>query len=552
MKKTIRKIILTLFIFVMFFYITGCKKNYQITYHLEGGILNYLITEFSSDDNIELPNPEKNGYRFIGWYDNNQYSGKPITNIVGSIKKDITLYAKWEEIIKYQITFDENGGTNIDDLLLEEGQQINLPIPTKEGFKFKGWFLNDHLLVDTTTIKDNITLVAKWEKAYQIKFLNTDLEPIIFTESEEVVLPNLEIEGYFFGGWFENYQYNGEPIKKIEKGTKTNLIFVPLLEKIYKINYNFDDAQMPEKYNEFYFFEKEDQLPTPTKLGYSFIGWSERPNNTSNLLFNIPISYEEDITLYANWKKTIYNVTYNFGDNIYVNHKQLYIAFFSDFYYYIKDYKKAESSLIATGANSLDDFLNICSTWTGGSAGMSEIGNKYSRFYLRLDTGGKLEEQTSDDGFIGYCLENNMYTEFVYFIAEFFAAWRKDEGYTGGRDDPNGTGSDFLASPWASLVDTAKFFYFEKSTLPKYFFDEGDTVPYFYDKIPYVIQSDAELVYQYDWEKGLDLLETITLEGYHFEGWYDNKEFNGQPITKLEKNIYHDITIYAKIVKNEK
>lgn len=73
-----------------------------------------------------------------------------------------------------------------------------------------------------------------------------------------------------------------------------------------------------------------------------------------------------------------------------------------------------------------------------------------------------------------------------------------------------------------------------------------------YDKIPHLIDlSNVKLVKVYDWEKGLDIPQNLVLEGYQFIGWYDNKEFIGEKIIRLDTNIYQNITLYAKWEKVE-
>lgn len=46
------------------------------------------------------------------------------------------------------------------------------------------------------------------------------------------------------------------------------------------------------------------------------------------------------------------------------------------------------------------------------------------------------------------------------------------------------------------------------------------------------------------------LQDPIVNEGYLFKGWYDNASFAGDPITEIK--AYHDVTVYAKIVKGYK
>lgn len=248
--------------------------------------------------------------------------------------------------------------------------------------------------------------------------------------------------------------------------------------------------------------------------------------------------------------KQLYTINYVLGDEVFADKHQLFLAFFTDFYYYIVDYRQRENYLMDRGVNDLETFLSICGSYTGGAAGMGNVGNLLGQFYLRIDVGGNIDDQTADDGFIGYCLENNKYVEFVYFIQDFFYWWRLDEGYTNGPDDPEGTGSDFLASAWASVVDTAKFFYYDKDTLPSYFISKGH-IPAFYDRIPYIVNlGENTFIYTYDWEEGLNLPTSLTMDGYTFVGWFDNENFEGDALEYLPTNIYHNITLYAKFVKN--
>ena len=174
---------------------------------------------------------------------------------------------------------------------------------------------------------------------------------------------------------------------------------------------------------------------------------------------------------------------------------------------------------------------------------MEKIGNLAGSYYLTKNVGGKLENQTSSS-FIGWCLANNRYVDFIYFLEEFFYWWRLDEGYTNGPDDPQGTGSDFLASPWASLVDTAKFFYFTKETLPTYFKTKGH-IPAMYDKIPnLIISKRGTLETEYNSQYGLGISFELTITGRRLVGWTLIQGDTANVITNLEPGIYQDIILY--------
>ncbi len=73
------------------------KYLYKLNLIYEGSIEGQTWPEyFSADDVIELPTQiTRKHYIFYGWYDNEDYSGNPITTIEKNTTKDMTLYAKW-------------------------------------------------------------------------------------------------------------------------------------------------------------------------------------------------------------------------------------------------------------------------------------------------------------------------------------------------------------------------------------------------------------------------------------------------------------------------
>jgi uncharacterized repeat protein (TIGR02543 family) len=77
--------------------------QHQITYVTDGGVIEYetetngkYLRGYHSDYALELPIwPKKDGHTFAGWYDNDQFTGEPITRIEAGETGDKTFYAKW-------------------------------------------------------------------------------------------------------------------------------------------------------------------------------------------------------------------------------------------------------------------------------------------------------------------------------------------------------------------------------------------------------------------------------------------------------------------------
>lgn len=66
---------------------------------------------------------------------------------------------------KYEVTFKTNGGSKVESISLKAGSTLEkLEVPTKDGYEFKGWYVDGKPFDEDTKIESDITLVAKWEK----------------------------------------------------------------------------------------------------------------------------------------------------------------------------------------------------------------------------------------------------------------------------------------------------------------------------------------------------------------------------------------------------
>ncbi len=125
-----------------------------ITFDEDGGSKVPSIVARAGEE-ITLPTPERENYRFIGWQDStgNAYS----TSLMP--ENSVRLKAKWLPVL----TFDENGGTAVADIVLPTGTYIELPTPKKEGFLFAGWYTEDNKTYATTSMpSEGIQLKAGW------------------------------------------------------------------------------------------------------------------------------------------------------------------------------------------------------------------------------------------------------------------------------------------------------------------------------------------------------------------------------------------------------
>ena len=102
--------------------------------------------------------PEKEGHHFVGWYQNEALT----TPYNGDfIYADTKLYAKFE-INVHTVTFDSDGGNDVDSITTDWNTSITPVTPEKEGYNFVGWFTSDGVQYEGQPIKADTTLRARW------------------------------------------------------------------------------------------------------------------------------------------------------------------------------------------------------------------------------------------------------------------------------------------------------------------------------------------------------------------------------------------------------
>ena len=213
------------------------EESYTITYELKGGENNSENPSIytASMEDITLKAPNKDGYKFIGWYSDENYEDK-ITSIPQGSTGDKTLYAKWKKE-KYTIKYELNGGKNNSKNPTEytvTTKDIKLQKPTRSGYTFSGWYTDEKFSKDSKVSSidkgsyGNKVLYARWKaKEYTIiyhtnKGKNNKENPKVYTMKDKVILKAPTRDGYTFCGWYTDKKFKKE-ITTIKKGSKGNI-----------------------------------------------------------------------------------------------------------------------------------------------------------------------------------------------------------------------------------------------------------------------------------------------------------------------------------------
>jgi uncharacterized repeat protein (TIGR02543 family) len=294
---------------------------YTITYHLDGGTNSELNPDEYTIESDEIPlnDINKEGYTFLGWYDNENYTGDVIVSISKGSIGDIHLYAKWD-INTYTLTFEEYGGSEVDDITADFNTLLTEPeMPIRQGYQFDGWYTDPDLTeAYTITYMDSkdITLYAKWEpKLTIVTFVyNNGNEDELVADYSGNELLEPTYDGYKFGGWY----YDEALTEAYESDTfpTFNTTLYAKWHVAYLINYHLNGGtnhiDNPLVYIE---LDPEILLEDPTKEGYSFLGWYDNLEFSGEQVTSISDESTGDITLYAKWVINSYEMNYYIYDD---------------------------------------------------------------------------------------------------------------------------------------------------------------------------------------------------------------------------------------------
>lgn len=118
---------------------------------------------------------------------------------------------------------------------------------------------------------------------------------------------------YFFCEITNTITDNGDGGIK-SKSIKTNVVNVCVDNSIpNKISYELNGGTNSNQNPNSYYPGNKITLYSPSKYGYTFVGWYTTSNFSGSAISYIDSSVDEDIKLYAKWTPTEYTITYNLG-----------------------------------------------------------------------------------------------------------------------------------------------------------------------------------------------------------------------------------------------
>lgn len=191
-------------------YISKGPQPVKVTFDYGDGSRSTTETKYYEKPYGSLPTPTRNGYTFSGWYLSRAYTREITSSDTVNNSEDHTLYARWTAG-EYTVSFNSNGGSAVSPIGVTYGKKYgNLPLPTKPGYTFDGWYTDsgEKVTADSTVNVDrNHTLNAKWrENTYTVSF-NTNGGSSVGSISVKYgdtygTLPTTQKDYYTFTGWY--------------------------------------------------------------------------------------------------------------------------------------------------------------------------------------------------------------------------------------------------------------------------------------------------------------------------------------------------------------
>ena len=276
--------------------------------------------------------PSRSGYTFQGWSATDGGSAVSFPYSPG-VTEDITLYALWSAD-SHTVTFNSNGGSSIASGSFISGGSIDFSAPPSS--RYFGDSLPEGVMAlpgeGVFHLGNEVsTSVSGWvTKVYYYRYAEDSLhQSASVWSSDGVLLGSKAFVGGTASGWqsvtlddpvyiaagetfivsvltpltpftvgLTEMQSNSGPLSFIAvKASAPTENFVALesnTEALSLVDLQFDVAS----------------VPTPTREGFTFQGWSATDGGSA-VSFPYSPGVTEDITLYAKWSTATYDVTFN-------------------------------------------------------------------------------------------------------------------------------------------------------------------------------------------------------------------------------------------------
>ena len=322
-----------------------------VTFDPRGGKVSPKRKTYKINSRFEdsFPIPVKKGCAFNGWYrkvtlGTSSWEEQLGTGLGSIGSADITVYAKWSKK-KYKLnkTFHAEGGQlplgyfgatprnyryrltkdrGTGMMPLTVGRPFGtLPVPTRKGYKFAGWYCGTDpgatKITAKTIVPDRmagLSLYAHWKaKTVKVSFVanggKASKKTMKFKyASKYAKLPTAKRAGYRFAGWYTE-KTGGTRVTAGSKVSLRTKLYAHWVKTTYTITLDANGGKITTSAKKKVSKAKKTvkygkavgKLPEPQKKGYAFLGWYTAKKGGRKITASSTAS--GDGKLYARWTK---------------------------------------------------------------------------------------------------------------------------------------------------------------------------------------------------------------------------------------------------------
>lgn len=323
---------------------TSNTRSYTVSYKTTYGTLNRTSQSitYNSKGSCTLTMPDNTAeftYTFVGWYTaangGGTKVGSELTLETPVITGTVTYYAYVTRSTRsYTHTFNSNGGGTVSPATITKAYNTalgTLPTVSRTGYTFVGWFDTSAAsggtqATTTTKVTGTKTWYARWSiNSYTFTFDknggNTPSATTITKEYNTAIgtLPTCTRSAdntytYAFAGWFDTSAFSGGTQLTTTTKVTSNKTWYARWTSTYKnytVTWDGNGGTPSKSSSSFHYNDALGTLPTATRTGYTFKGWSTSKTGTVNVSTTTKVT--ANVTYYAVW--TINSYTWTFDAN---------------------------------------------------------------------------------------------------------------------------------------------------------------------------------------------------------------------------------------------
>ncbi|MCQ2608378.1 MAG: InlB B-repeat-containing protein [Bacteroidales bacterium] len=314
------------------YYAQWTPNTYTVTLNTNDGVVNSGdINSYVYGVVATLPTDvTKDGYTFMGWYDNADLTGSTVSIISSTSIGNQTFYANWSTNA-YTVTLNTNDGVVKTNSITGYVYGTGATLPgtndvEKTGYTFAGWYDNSSyagtaVTEISKTETGNKSFWAKWSvNSYSIALtlnggtINSG-NVTNYVYGNGANLPSdVTKAGNTFSGWYAKDDFSGESVIRIDESTTGDVaFFAKWTANDYAIVYETSAGVISDaSYAQTYTYGTGAMLPQAVeKPGYAFVGWYTNSAYEGSVVSEISKTEYGNKTFYAKWSVNRYAVELN-------------------------------------------------------------------------------------------------------------------------------------------------------------------------------------------------------------------------------------------------